>query len=68
VLEPDRVGVVEQRVDQREPDDVRLGAGRRGAGQPGLTGRQLCIDLDLALAGGGVERERAVRGGAALLE
>ena len=42
---------------------MRLGAGGRGASQSGPASRELLVDLDPPLAGGGVEAERAVRAG-----
>ena len=49
VFEADLFGAVEQCVDQRQPDDVRLGACGRGADQAGLTGGQLGVELGIQI-------------------
>ncbi len=59
----DRGRAVQQCVDQREPDDVRLRARGRRTGQSRLGRREVRIDLDPSLAGSWVERKRAVLGG-----
>jgi hypothetical protein len=66
VLGADRVGGVEQRVEEREPDDVGFGAGGELAGEPvgGLGELWVGVPPDLAGVGG----ELDLPGAAGVLE
>ncbi len=60
----DRVGVVEQGVDQRKANGVRFGASGGRAEQAGLGGGELLVDGGIALPGVGVECQLAWAAGA----
>ena len=62
VLWPDRGDAVEQRVDQREADRVRLGAGGELAGEPlgGLGERGVGVPPQLARVGGELDAAGAL--------
>ena len=66
MLGADRVGGVEQRVEEREPDDVCFGAGGELSGEPvgGLGELWVGVPPDLAGVGG----EFDLPGGASVLE
>ena len=65
MLKPDHVRAIEQRVDQREADGVRLGARGRGAGEPSLAAGQLVVGGDPPLARLRVEGDVLLDGGEA---
>ena len=66
VLGADRVGRVEQRVEEREPDDVCFGAGGELAGEPIGGLGELWVGVPPFLAGVGGELD--LTGGAGVLE
>jgi hypothetical protein len=63
VWSADRGRAVEQGVDQREPDGVRLGASGGGAEQSGLGSRKTFVDVAVPLARFGVEGQLAAVAG-----
>jgi hypothetical protein len=68
VLDADPLGAVQQCVDQREPDDVRLGATSRRARKARLTSGQFAVGRDPSLTRSVIEHDRTVRGGEAQSE